>query len=485
MFNLPGLRRGLLHEMWTDVAMSRRLVQSRGGKGAGADLANLEAIVLAPVRSSLATTVDENGEPVPSNEPAGPSKQERESAAAAIAAAAGRTALATSVFVTATNLLRESTTLGHGVLNAARLKRAVQERNDLFKGGYQQDAHEFFAFFANELHDDMLSRLGKVVPKSVSEALFTTPGKDDLNSSSSSSSTSSSSDEKVPYEVEKNMCIDAEFRASVCQRRVCVVCGSAKEKDETFLAHSIDLGAEQANQSQDLKALLNKYFSPEERMLKCEVCGGDKVIVSGSLHKLPRTLVLHLKRFQYEPKTMTYVKNESAVVVPEELDVHEFCRVQGHEQPLSSTACNASLAAYVGGVDAACAASSSKGAALGTPVGVDAFNSANKAFNVKRRSGDVEHEGGVRDTGSGHGSNDDDGSWCLTGTTYRLTGMVRHEGPTMQCGHYTADVLRTPAEKEWEHCDDSRVYTVGADAVLSRLTDSYLLMYTHTGAMTP
>jgi len=62
LFNLQGLRRGVLHECWTDKARSRALLLSTASVGvaassppSSADLDALEAVVLAPQRSSYAT----------------------------------------------------------------------------------------------------------------------------------------------------------------------------------------------------------------------------------------------------------------------------------------------------------------------------------------------------------------------------------------------------------------------------------------------
>jgi ubiquitin C-terminal hydrolase len=39
-------------------------------------------------------------------------------------------------------------------------------------------------------------------------------------------------------------------------------------------------------------------------------------------------------------------------------------------------------------------------------------------------------------------------------TTFDLQGIIRHHGPTLTSGHYTADILQGP---QWLHCDDTQI----------------------------
>lgn len=55
--------------------------------------------------------------------------------------------------------------------------------------------------------------------------------------------------------------------------------------------------------------LLQRYFAPEERELKCEEClHGNEILLQKQLITVPTVLVLHLKRFQYSYETQSFTK---------------------------------------------------------------------------------------------------------------------------------------------------------------------------------
>jgi hypothetical protein len=289
---------------------------------------------------------------------------------------------------------------------------------------------------------------------------------------------------------------------------------------------------------QTLERLLERYFGAEERDLRCDTCGGDKVQVTPTLTRLPRTLVLHLKRFEYSPTAMAYVKNAQHIAIPASLDIAPYCAsdpVDRVVQPFSSDAGVAVVAAYVdaaGSTNSDHAASAS-GGRLCVPPGVPGPHCSVTAGVEVTMTPVATAGAGTEGTGSriGKGGKDTaievspDGvdalhgvhgggglsspspttpatatattaatapdsdsafmsSGRLPGTCYTLSAVVRHHGANAGAGHYTADVRRSSSSSSsststWERCDDSLVGAVTQPDVLDDRSSSYLLMYTH------
>ena len=322
----------------------------------------------------------------------------------------------------------------------------------------------------------------------------------------------------VPPHVSAAMPVEAELTATLRQRMECPKCQATRDKEETFMAHSLDLGVSSAAGAgagagagtaaavavaadPTLECLLAGYFGTEERDLRCERCGGDKVHVTPALTRLPRTLVLHLKRFEFSPSAMAYVKNAKAIAIPTTLDVAPYCATDGVVQPFKSEAGEAAVAAYVGAAaggvtgppDLLCPAAGV------TPVaGAGAEGSASRiGKGGKGTAAEVSPDGvdAVHDVhgGDGHPSPSPTtpapvpasiSSGRMPGTCYILSAVVRHHGTNTGAGHYTADVKRSGSSGNgsrdvWERCDDERIGVAAEADVLADRSSSYLLMYTH------
>lgn len=58
---------------------------------------------------------------------------------------------------------------------------------------------------------------------------------------------------------------------------------------------------------------------------RCQECAeGVEITKQFSIKELPRTLVIHLKRFQFEVETMTRTKIYDKFVYPNELDMSKY-----------------------------------------------------------------------------------------------------------------------------------------------------------------
>eukprot|EP01083_Nonionella_stella_P142936 443210_1 len=87
-----------------------------------------------------------------------------------------------------------------------------------------------------------------------------------------------------------------------------------------------DFNGNQIN-SWTLNELLRAYFVRKTLEYKCERdgCGNDRVFVSSWFKRIPRVLVLHMKRFIPNYCTNSYTKSHDKVAIENTLDVNLFC----------------------------------------------------------------------------------------------------------------------------------------------------------------
>ena len=173
--------------------------------------------------------------------------------------------------------------------------------------------------------------------------------------------------------------------------RVFITCESCKFRRshiETYLHLSLEIGSEFLS----IEDGLGKFFAPERREIKCEKCFYTSAMQTSKITKLPRNLLLHLKRFIVDASpdytSISYRKDQSTVIFEERIRL------------------------------------------------------------VKGDDYDYDEEGedeGYRflDFLSSEAS-------FPKGSTYEIRSVVNHIGSSASCGHYTAD-----AKKLYENCMDN------------------------------
>jgi ubiquitin C-terminal hydrolase len=113
------------------------------------------------------------------------------------------------------------------------------------------------------------------------------------------------------------------FTTEVRNRLTCDSCKYTRSQVETFLHLSLEIGPDSASVEDGLR----RFFAPEKREIKCEKCFCATATQTSEIIKLPRALLLHLKRFIVDVSpdysVITYRKNQSAVVFDDTLLVEE------------------------------------------------------------------------------------------------------------------------------------------------------------------
>ncbi|CAJ1451677.1 unnamed protein product [Effrenium voratum] len=174
-------------------------------------------------------------------------------------------------------------------LSPAKLREQIAVAAPMFRGSGQQDAHEFFLEYMNQLHDELLSGLKATEPMEGEEPLLAT---------------------------------QSHFDAEVQKNLRCIECGHSRQVLERFRDFSLDFGGDAPEQLQEM---LRRYFQPEILEAKCEHCSAETANVDLSLTEFPKVMVLHLKRFVPNMEKQIYEKQHQAVRIPSTLDLGLAC----------------------------------------------------------------------------------------------------------------------------------------------------------------
>ena len=258
------------------------------------------------------------------------------------------------------------------VVSPMEVKRAVQRRRARFEGFAQHDAHEFMCECLDAVEEEISAayRDGKIAV----ERIETTsemgrarePEADRLSDGRETPATGSAftrkaSETATPHptlSAPRHLTPPSTFRGSIpggtpgtvplhrtlCPTRrnftaavratlTCDACGDVSERFETFRHLSVDLPPGEAPATLD--ALLARFFAPESLERRCarDGCEGVCATLARRVVRLPRVLVVHLKRFRFEnspenagPENVAprAAKSTRRVVLPETTSLKAF-----------------------------------------------------------------------------------------------------------------------------------------------------------------
>ncbi|RUS31671.1 hypothetical protein BC938DRAFT_477332 [Jimgerdemannia flammicorona] len=83
----------------------------------------------------------------------------------------------------------------------------------------------------------------------------------------------------------------------------------------------------------DLELLLYRFFQDEHILYKCESCENEKATVRHTIRKLPRILVLHLKRFAVNMDNNVCEKRRDSVIMNQHLNLGQWCSLNTEMPP--------------------------------------------------------------------------------------------------------------------------------------------------------
>ncbi|KAI8496279.1 Ubiquitin carboxyl-terminal hydrolase 37 [Branchiostoma belcheri] len=185
------------------------------------------------------------------------------------------------------------------------VKTAVSSSAHRFSGYLQHDAHEFLSQCLDQLREDI-------------KKVRTARAKDSQDDKESLSD--SSDDQGLPCPVSQN------FQFEVIHTIRCKNCNDVVTKQEKFHDLSLTLPRKRKDTSpRSLQDLLDQFFLAEDIEYKCGQCGSQESTVSHQFTKLPRVLILHLKRYNYNHAMSENMKMEQPVFLPLYLTLQSHC----------------------------------------------------------------------------------------------------------------------------------------------------------------
>ncbi|XP_078700507.1 uncharacterized protein LOC144927135 [Branchiostoma floridae x Branchiostoma belcheri] len=185
------------------------------------------------------------------------------------------------------------------------VKTAVSSSAHRFSGYLQHDAHEFLSQCLDQLREDI-------------RKVRTARAKDSQDDKESLSD--SSDDQGLPCPVSQN------FQFEVIHTIRCKNCNDVVTKQEKFHDLSLTLPRKRKDTSpRSLQDLLDQFFLAEDIEYKCGQCGSQESTVSHQFTKLPRVLILHLKRYNYNHAMSENMKMEQPVFLPLYLTLQSHC----------------------------------------------------------------------------------------------------------------------------------------------------------------
>uniref|UniRef100_A0A3P8WGD3 Ubiquitin carboxyl-terminal hydrolase n=1 Tax=Cynoglossus semilaevis TaxID=244447 RepID=A0A3P8WGD3_CYNSE len=198
-----------------------------------------------------------------------------------------------------------------------KVKSAISSTAERFSGNMQNDAHEFLSQCLDQLKDD----IEKMNKNEASTSLST------LSSSCESgheSTTEPGEEADITRIYTCPVAVNMEFE--VQHTIVCKGCGEVVTKREQFNNLSIDLPRRKKTLPiRSVQDSLDLFFRMEEIEYSCEKCNGKAATVTHKFSKLPRVLILHLKRYSFNAQLSLNSKLGQQVVIPRYLTLLSHC----------------------------------------------------------------------------------------------------------------------------------------------------------------
>ncbi|XP_037704510.1 ubiquitin carboxyl-terminal hydrolase 37 isoform X2 [Choloepus didactylus] len=185
-----------------------------------------------------------------------------------------------------------------------KVKNAISATAERFSGYMQNDAHEFLSQCLDQLKEDMekLNKTWKTEP---------VPGEDSPDISAT----------RV-YTCPVITNLEFEVQHSI----ICKACGETIPKKEQFNDLSIDLPRRKKPlPPRSIQDSLDLFFRAEELEYSCEKCGGKCALVRHKFNRLPRVLILHLKRYSFNVALSLNNKIGQQVIIPRYLTLSSHC----------------------------------------------------------------------------------------------------------------------------------------------------------------
>ncbi|XP_004606486.2 ubiquitin carboxyl-terminal hydrolase 26 [Sorex araneus] len=188
------------------------------------------------------------------------------------------------------------------------LKEAISEVAAIFSGNIQNDAHEFLGHCLDQLKESM--RKLKVTMKAKME-----------------SEKKGSDQQAFPGNaaIQIPICpVVANFEFELLRSITCKACGHVVFKAElsNYLSMNLPRGSKARHLS--VQSTLDHFLGAEDLEYKCEICKHKHSLGVHKFLKIPRVLIIHLKRYNLT-EYWSLRKDQRAVAIPKYLNVSSHC----------------------------------------------------------------------------------------------------------------------------------------------------------------
>jgi len=322
----------------------------------------------------------------------------------------------------------------NGPLSPAKLREHIAVASPMFGSCEQQDAHEFFLEYVNQLHDELLAARKRWLCLQIDE-----PPSADMGI------------------LATQLHLDSEVQKDLA----CSQCGQIRHIRERFRDFSLDFDSFGGNDSCTLASMVESYFKPELLEAKCDACSATTARMEKTLVIPPRTLVLHLKRFVPNVERRRYEKRHQQLAFPVRFnfgaclrgapDAAEMPSVGVLMEKLSATQ------PPLPRLPARPLASSRSGGGVpDSPQDVSGQQQLGNS-NIDKLSSTVPHPQPDLPSSRGVGA----GVSPIMEAWYNLRSVVTHNGASPQSGHYVC--YGCGENGVWRLYDDSNVRSLGTE----------------------
>ncbi|KAG7240522.1 hypothetical protein INR49_026806 [Caranx melampygus] len=204
-----------------------------------------------------------------------------------------------------------------------KVKSAISSTAERFSGNMQNDAHEFLSQCLDQLKDDVEKMNKSWTNEAAASSLSSVVCE---NGQEAMSSTGSQPGEEVDTSRIYTCPVAVNMEFEVQHTITCKGCGEVVTKREQFNDLSIDLPRRKKTLPlRSIQDSLDLFFRMEEIEYSCEKCSGKAATVTHKFSKLPRVLILHLKRYSFNAQLSLNSKLGQQVVIPRYLTLLSHC----------------------------------------------------------------------------------------------------------------------------------------------------------------
>ncbi|XP_049905864.1 ubiquitin carboxyl-terminal hydrolase 37 isoform X1 [Epinephelus moara] len=205
-----------------------------------------------------------------------------------------------------------------------KVKSAISSTAERFSGNMQNDAHEFLSQCLDQLKDDVEKMNKSWTNEAATSSSSSVVCENGQEATSSASKAEPGEEADISRIYTCPVAVNMEFE--VQHTITCKGCGEVVSKREQFNDLSIDLPRRKKTLPlRSIQDSLDLFFRMEEIEYSCEKCNGKSATVTHKFSKLPRVLILHLKRYSFNAQLSMNSKLGQQVVIPRHLTLLSHC----------------------------------------------------------------------------------------------------------------------------------------------------------------